>query len=172
MTNATDTKLTLVYETETCGRCGGSGHYSYNMMHGTTCFGCSGRKIRNTKAGAKASKAIQEFIAANFSVLAKDLKVGDVIKYDGYTRTLTAISTDGGSKYGQGKDAAGETIWMDYVSVTFNKPVPSQFGPFKSAGLCQEQKVQKAVMGADWNRVIEFARTIKKGVTVVAKATA
>jgi hypothetical protein len=26
----------------TCGRCGGSGNYSYNQMHGTTCFGCAG----------------------------------------------------------------------------------------------------------------------------------
>lgn len=25
-----------------CNRCGGSGHYSFNLMHGTVCFGCSG----------------------------------------------------------------------------------------------------------------------------------
>jgi hypothetical protein len=28
---------------KTCGRCGGSGHYSYNQISGTTCFGCGGR---------------------------------------------------------------------------------------------------------------------------------
>ena len=26
-----------------CSRCGGSGHYSYNQMHGTRCYGCDGR---------------------------------------------------------------------------------------------------------------------------------
>lgn len=25
-----------------CGRCGGSGRYSYNQMHGSRCYGCSG----------------------------------------------------------------------------------------------------------------------------------
>jgi hypothetical protein len=29
---------------EACGRCAGSGHYSFNLMHGTVCFGCNGRK--------------------------------------------------------------------------------------------------------------------------------
>jgi|SRR5215472_2009077 len=28
---------------DTCGRCGGCGRYSYNMMHGDMCYGCSGR---------------------------------------------------------------------------------------------------------------------------------
>jgi len=27
----------------TCGRCGGTGEYSYNQMHGTMCYGCSGK---------------------------------------------------------------------------------------------------------------------------------
>lgn len=28
--------------TPACGRCGGSGNYSYNQMDGTRCFGCAG----------------------------------------------------------------------------------------------------------------------------------
>lgn len=28
---------------EYCGRCGGSGHYSFNLRDGTICFGCAGR---------------------------------------------------------------------------------------------------------------------------------
>lgn len=28
----------------TCGRCAGSGHYSYNQVNGTTCFGCGGKQ--------------------------------------------------------------------------------------------------------------------------------
>lgn len=29
---------------QTCGRCGGSGHYSYNQIHGSRCYGCNGRR--------------------------------------------------------------------------------------------------------------------------------
>lgn len=29
---------------KTCSRCGGTGHYSYNQMYGTTCFKCNGMK--------------------------------------------------------------------------------------------------------------------------------
>ena len=28
---------------EICSRCGGNGNYSYNMMHGTMCYGCGGK---------------------------------------------------------------------------------------------------------------------------------
>lgn len=27
---------------QTCGRCGGSGKYSFNLIRGTVCFGCNG----------------------------------------------------------------------------------------------------------------------------------
>ena len=30
---------------ETCGRCGGTGHYSYNQLTGSTCFGCNGKRV-------------------------------------------------------------------------------------------------------------------------------
>ena len=29
----------------TCNRCGGTGHYSYCTMYGSTCFGCSGNRV-------------------------------------------------------------------------------------------------------------------------------
>jgi len=29
-----------------CGRCMGSGHYSFNLMDGTICYGCNGRKFK------------------------------------------------------------------------------------------------------------------------------
>jgi hypothetical protein len=44
--NATTTpKGYSVTEPVTCGRCMGSGHYSYCQMWGTTCFDCKGRKM-------------------------------------------------------------------------------------------------------------------------------
>lgn len=30
------------FETKTCNRCGGSGNYSWNAMHGSRCYGCGG----------------------------------------------------------------------------------------------------------------------------------
>jgi len=33
-----------------CGRCGGTGHYSFCQMYGTTCFGCSGTGKSNALA--------------------------------------------------------------------------------------------------------------------------
>lgn len=42
------------FETESCSRCGGSGHYSYNQISGTRCFKCGGAKIVLTKRGSVA----------------------------------------------------------------------------------------------------------------------
>lgn len=47
------------YVQEACGRCNGSGHYSFNLMHGTICFGCGGRK------GTWVTKADSDRRAAN-----------------------------------------------------------------------------------------------------------
>ena len=158
------TPATITYQTETCGRCGGSGHYSYNSMHGTVCYGCSGRKVRLSKAGAKASAAVKAFIAANFSVPVESLKAGDRIMYEGKARTVASVTTDGSARYGIGTATDGSPIWADYVSVTFTKPIASQFGPVGNHGFCQGTMVVKAVTGADWEAVVAFARTLKKGV--------
>jgi hypothetical protein len=51
--------LTRLGYTDTCSRCGGSGHYSYNVIDGTVCFGCrgSGSKLpRITKTVAREAK--------------------------------------------------------------------------------------------------------------------
>lgn len=33
----------------TCSRCGGSGRYSFNLLHGTRCYGCGGTGKQKTK---------------------------------------------------------------------------------------------------------------------------
>jgi hypothetical protein len=43
--------MATMFETETCGRCGGTGKYSYNQIDGDRCFGCSGSGRRLTKRG-------------------------------------------------------------------------------------------------------------------------
>ena len=64
-----------LFETEKCGRCGGSGNYSFNMMHGSTCYGCGGSGLRLTKRG----RAAQDFFRASLEVPQDEVKVGDVV---------------------------------------------------------------------------------------------
>ncbi len=71
--------MAKLFETEVCGRCGGTGHYSYNMMNGTVCFGCGGAKVRLTKRGA----AAQARFRAALAIKAEDVVVGMRIKDDG-----------------------------------------------------------------------------------------
>lgn len=42
-------------ESVVCGRCGGTGHYSYCSMYGTVCFGCGGSGRKLTKRGRAAA---------------------------------------------------------------------------------------------------------------------
>lgn len=65
----------LVFETETCSRCGGCGRYSYCQMYGDTCFKCRGRGKVLTKRGLLA-KLYYERMA---SKPAGELTVGEVI---------------------------------------------------------------------------------------------
>lgn len=69
------TQYTSGFETVTCSRCGGSGHYSYCQMYGTTCFKCRGRKVVFTKRGAAAF----DWYLKALSRPAGELAVGDVI---------------------------------------------------------------------------------------------
>lgn len=71
--------MATLFESEACSRCGGSGHYSYCQMYGTTCFKCAGRKIVLTKRGAEA----QRYFTERCSKRAADLKPGDKVYYDG-----------------------------------------------------------------------------------------
>ena len=46
--------MSLLFESEPCSRCGGSGQYSYCQSYGTTCFRCKGLKETLTKRGTVA----------------------------------------------------------------------------------------------------------------------
>lgn len=73
--------MKIRYETETCGRCGGSGEYSYCQTHGTTCFGCSGGGDRYSKRGKAAIARVKAFKKAKFSKLASAVKAGDIVNH-------------------------------------------------------------------------------------------
>ena len=153
---------TLTFAKMTCGRCGGSGSYSYNTMHGSTCYGCGGAKRKLTPAAGKALAAVKAFKVEHFSVLAGDLKPGDRVEYDGKVRTVASVTADGtkGSS-----TTNGVTTHYDYVTLTFTKPYRTMFGPTSSVSTPVNTKLVRAVADDDWLKVVDFARTLK-GVTV------
>lgn len=59
--------------TEPCTRCGGNGHYLYNQVDGTRCYGCQGRKV----AMVKFTKANKIKIEQHFNMVTVTTK-GDV----------------------------------------------------------------------------------------------
>ena len=65
-------------ETTTCGRCCGTGRYSYNQMHGSRCYGCGGSGKAYTRRGAEA----QRFLEALRSKRADAFEAGDLMRYD------------------------------------------------------------------------------------------
>ena len=61
----------LGYDRE-CGRCGGSGHYSFNAQHGSRCYGCDGRgtvvprlteKLVNEAVARQANGELESYFA-------------------------------------------------------------------------------------------------------------
>lgn len=76
---------TRTIEVEVCSRCGGTGHYSYCSMYGTTCFRCHGKKQTLTKRGAVA----QNYLTELRSKPASELKVGDRIFDNVYGKWFT-----------------------------------------------------------------------------------
>lgn len=54
-----------------CPRCGGSGHYSYNQMDGSRCYGCGGRGTVTQNVRAYTEKEYNRMQAANERARAK-----------------------------------------------------------------------------------------------------
>ena len=49
---------------ETCGRCLGSGRYSFNLMDGDKCYGCGGSGTKVRKINRELVKDVTEFVSA------------------------------------------------------------------------------------------------------------
>lgn len=102
-------KPNTAFETETCGRCGGCGQYSYNQVNGSTCFGCGGSGVRYTKRGEAASK----FFAAAALVPLSALKVGDVIQINTLTAGLAPLSYYAPVVAIEQRDGWPVTVWTE-----------------------------------------------------------
>lgn len=70
------TRIIALGHGKSCGRCGGSGNFSFNVMNGTTCFGCRGSGYGK-----------QELTPLLFDALKRDVDAG---KLDSYLADLRA----------------------------------------------------------------------------------
>lgn len=77
---------TLKFDGVTCSRCGGSGNYSFNLMHGSKCYGCGGTGRKLTKRGHAALEFWNNLRTRKVS----DLKVGDLIQFDMFSYKVFA----------------------------------------------------------------------------------
>jgi hypothetical protein len=109
--------LTVGFETETCGRCCGSGHYSFNMMDGTVCYGCSGAGVKRTKRG----QAARSLFEASLLTPLADVQVGWL--YRGRSgKWFTVESIGVGTSHWGSKDATtGELVWNNYIDLAYGR---------------------------------------------------
>jgi hypothetical protein len=116
------------FPVDNCGRCGGSGHYSYCPRFGTTCFECGGSGASHSKGNpVKIYSEWRRIQQAETHRAGYELVVGDVVRpaikyHDGHTdpyRTVTAVepTTDWCSKSKVGHDAE---IVKFYQVLTFD----------------------------------------------------
>lgn len=88
----------LRFETEPCGRCGGTGHFSWNALTGSRCFDCNGTKTRLTRSGKAARQRFEDALAEG-AVPARELTAGDIVRDDRRWRRVVEIEvrdvTDG-----------------------------------------------------------------------------
>ena len=110
---------------ETCGRCGGSGRYSYCAMYGDTCFGCSGNGI--TFGGGKAQDhlaAYRDAVARQRLISGHDLAVGMMVRdqhapKDAPFRTVVTVE-DTGKRCGSSKVGNAPEVVYTVKRVTFD----------------------------------------------------
>lgn len=75
-----DTKTEINFPTTECGRCGGSGHYSFNTIDGSRCYGCNGtgKALLNRKV-AEVYEDYRMTIRRGKEAQAQHLNVGDTV---------------------------------------------------------------------------------------------
>ncbi len=143
----------LIYDLESCSRCGGSGHYSYCQMYGTTCFKCGGSGKARTKAAKKSADAI-EALKKSFYKLPADLKPGDRVYVDNFfkgnkrftvwIKTIAPCPLNPGTYVITPTDNSVSRSGMSSIGVLDNIPVP---GPLTAEGLAAVFALAKTLKG-------------------------
>lgn len=166
----TKAKTLLVFQTKTCGRCGGSGTYSRCATWGTTCFKCgrtpgvpgSGKVF--TAGAIKAMAAIIEFqnsLAARKATV--DVQVGDVLRVhvSGYKyRNRTVVSVDVRPDLRQSYSTNGERHENGTVLIGFRNVAHH---------VADDVTVMLALTPDQIQQTFKFAKRYRKAVTIVTQ---
>lgn len=128
------------FETEKCSRCQGTGKFSYCEIYGDTCFKCRGKKLVRTKRGQAAFNYLVELL----SIEAIDLKIGQVISYDGKKRVIKDIK----KSEGEFKSLVNG-VWQDdsknRLNVIFDGLSVNCFNTTKFQRLASQDDIDKAL---------------------------
>lgn len=125
-TNTTPKPKTLgdIFETQSCSRCGGSGHYSYCTMYGTKCFKCGGTKRFFTKHGQRDLARYQAAVDAVTLKPVADLKPGDSCKLDNEDmRRYHRVASIELGESSCSRLIDGEWVRHAVYRVTFERPI-------------------------------------------------
>lgn len=137
------------FETDTCGRCAGSGHYSYNAVNGTRCFGCGGTGQRLTKRGAAAKSFFESLISKPL----QQIQPGDNI--------LTATGS-----MGLGPDRWHFVVSIEPSTVVFNGVADRLKITFKRKG------VASSIDGYTLDTIFQSVRNEEERAAALEKALA
>lgn len=74
------TKRKPIFEHIECSRCGGTGRYSFNLMHGSMCYGCNGIGYKLTSRG----RVAQHYLNQMREITMENFQIGDLIRFDGF----------------------------------------------------------------------------------------
>ena len=77
----------IIWEHTECDRCGGSGRYSFNLMHGDMCYGCNGKGVQLTKRGIAARQFLNDSLTVPFSDITPGMKLHN--SYSGWEVVAT-----------------------------------------------------------------------------------
>lgn len=121
--------MKTLFESQACGRCGGTGRYSIGA-----CFGCAGRGVRLTKRGAAAQRFYNalklkpvSMIRVGDSVLSEGFSAGSYSQPDRWIVIQSITQVAGGRLNLDGMTKEGfRTGWRDYSPESFLRVARSQ----------------------------------------------
>lgn len=150
---------TIKYDTQACGRCAGTGHYSYNASHGTTCYGCSGAGKVLTKQARAAREALKQYVNENATVPVIEVQAGQRVKYQPGTGmrwfTVDAVAVVPGSQVaGSGDDARRASSMLQLQLVAGERRIAATF-PLWDEG--PHARVQVGMEGAVLDGYLQLA---------------
>jgi len=143
--------MATIFENETCSRCGGTGKFSYNQIHGSRCYGCQGSGVKLTKRGA----AARAFFIESQQTPVADLKHGMFVWDDTFGSTakfLPLLAIEQSGSYQQIKDGR-----CHYISVKTSRCNNLVFPDSKVRAVRDEEHRQQLIQAA-----LDFQSTLTK----------